>query len=256
MKKALVFIFAIALILSCAMPVFATDVYFVYVNDSANLLNDSEYVNIDRLCYNASVEYGIDIAILTVTSTEGKSISRFADDYYYNSGYSLNGLILVINMGERDVYISTSGEAISIFNDAYLDRMIRNITSDLSYGNYFDAFSMFVDDATSRISRYDSGDVDVYSNSNAGAIIFAVIIGIVIALIIVMSHVKKLKPVAKKKNAANYIIGDSARITQSRDMFLYSNIVKTPKPKQLSSGGSSTHRSSSGHVHGGRGGKF
>ena len=48
---------------------------------------------------------------------------------------------------------------------------------------------------------------------------------------------------------------NSYHLRTNQDLFLYSNISKRPKPKESSSG-SSTHRSSSGRSHGGRGGSF
>lgn len=249
MKRTLILIFTFAIVFSCVISVSAAD---KYVNDSAKLLSESELSKIEELCANASGMYGYDIAVLTVQTTNGKSISRFADDYYDNSGYLSDGLVLVIDIGEREVYISTSGNATRAFSDAYLDKMIRNMQTDLTLGDYFDACSTFVDDAEYGIVKYINKGTS--SGDRTVAIVIAIIIGIIIALIIMMSHVKRLKTVSMKKNAMSYIRSDSERITQHRDMFLYSSMSRTPKPKQSSGG--STHRSSSGNVHGGRGGRF
>jgi len=58
-------------------------------------------------------------------------------------------------------------------------------------------------------------------------------------------------------SAEDYLTEGTYRLTRSQDLFLYSNLTKTPRPQQNTSGsGSGTHRSSSGRSHGGRGGKF
>ena len=49
------------------------------------------------------------------------------------------------------------------------------------------------------------------------------------------------------------------KMTNQRDLFLYRDVHRTERPKEISSsdsGGSSTHTSSSGTTHGGGGGSF
>ena len=54
------------------------------------------------------------------------------------------------------------------------------------------------------------------------------------------------------------MVKGSWKLTQHRDLFLYSNVSKVRKqdPPKNSGGGSSVHRSTSGRSHGGGGGKF
>ena len=62
----------------------------------------------------------------------------------------------------------------------------------------------------------------------------------------------KMNNVKMKQEASDYVRHDKVMITDSRDIFLYRTINRRLRPKE----NSSTHRSSSGRVHGGRGGKF
>jgi len=63
---------------------------------------------------------------------------------------------------------------------------------------------------------------------------------------------KKMRTSFDTDYAANYIKPGSMRIDASRDLFLYSRVIKTERPKESSG----THTSSSGRTHGGRGGSF
>ena len=47
-----------------------------------------------------------------------------------------------------------------------------------------------------------------------------------------------------------------SEITESSDLFLYSSVPRTARPKDNDNSGSSTHESSGGVTHGGGGGKF
>jgi uncharacterized protein len=80
-------------------------------------------------------------------------------------------------------------------------------------------------------------------------------VGLVIALITVGIMKGKLKTVRRQPAAGNYVRKGSMNITESSDLFLYSKVNRTAKPKNNGSG-SSTHTSSSGRTHGGGGGKF
>ena len=68
----------------------------------------------------------------------------------------------------------------------------------------------------------------------------------------------KLKTVRMQNFAGEYEIPGSMQVTGQNDVFLYANVVATPKPEpsQSSGGGSSTHSGSSGTSHGGGGGSF
>ena len=67
----------------------------------------------------------------------------------------------------------------------------------------------------------------------------------------------QLKTVRRKAAASDYVRPGSMNVAYANDVFLYSHVNRTAKPKDNdSSGGSATHTSSSGTTHGGGGGKF
>ena len=85
----------------------------------------------------------------------------------------------------------------------------------------------------------------------------SLIIGLIIAAMTVLVMRSKMNTAKMQKSAANYLKDGSFRLRQRSDMFLYSRVTRTARPKNTSSGGgSSVHRSSGGISHGGRGGRF
>ena len=80
-------------------------------------------------------------------------------------------------------------------------------------------------------------------------------VGLLAALIVTGSMKGKLKTVHAQAAASQYVKPGSMNITESREMFLYSQIQRH-KRETKKSGGSSTHTSSSGRTHGGSSGKF
>ena len=85
----------------------------------------------------------------------------------------------------------------------------------------------------------------------------ALLIGYVVAAVVTGSMKRQLKTVRFQSAANSYVKANSMNVSESRDLFLYTQITRHEKPKETSSsGGSTTHTSSSGGTHGGGGGKF
>ena len=85
-----------------------------------------------------------------------------------------------------------------------------------------------------------------------GVILTCIFAPLLIAFLMMNSKLKKMRTAVENDYAADYMKPGSMRLAVSRDIFLYSRITKTEKPKS----NSGTHRSSSGRSHGGRGGSF
>ena len=74
-------------------------------------------------------------------------------------------------------------------------------------------------------------------------------VGMLIGLIAVGIMASMMKSVKAKNHAADYVRPGSMRLTHQRDIFLYSHVHRTAKPKNTSSG-------SSGGSRGGAGGRI
>lgn len=276
------------------------------VNDFAQLIPDDDEITLNSKLEQISEIYECEVAILTVNSTDGQDITPFADDYYdYNGfGYGENddGIMLVINMGTREFAITTHGTGIDIFTDYNLLQLENEFVGFLSGGQYTTAFVAFYEKCESIFKAYndytenydggyvyypDDDEYDYYYNNDyynnnyyykettadklsrifsIKYFVIAVVIGIIIAFFYTRHLKSQLKTVRSKASARDYVIPGSMQLTQQRDVYMYGNIKKTPKPKNNNSpgrsggssfgGGSSTHRSSSGRTHGGSRGRF
>lgn len=225
--------------------------------DSANLLNQPEEAALQEMLWEVSESHQIEIAVVTTTSTNGKSIMDYADDFYdgYGYGYSDNddGVMLVVDMGNREYWITTHGLGSAYLNDDALYIIEEAFIDDLSDGYYYDAFSAFANKCDEQLRNNSSDGSDILS-----IIGISLIAGFIISLIIVSTMKGKMATVRAAKNAENYVISGSLNLISQGDHYLYSNTVRTPRNTGNSSGhsGGSMHRSSSGRSHGGRGGRF
>ena len=253
MKKLLRFLLVTFLIVSLAVPAFAANANAPGVVDDADLLSSDQEASLEREIMNLQNELSLDIVIVTTYGTGSKSIQAYADDFYDNNGYGYgeddSGILLLLDMESREWYISTCGEAIQIFSDRDLDDLGEEIVDDLSDGNYYGAFCLWLEKLPGYVKDYREGD-SIFSN-----LPLALAIGLVAAAITILVMRSSMNTAKLQRGAVNYMTEGSFHLRQRSDVFLYSRVSRVPRPKN-NGGGSSTHRSSGGVRHGGRGGKF
>lgn len=223
--------------------------------DNADLLSPAEEMRVQAALDAVSIEYGMDIVIVTVASTDGASPRDYADDFFdyngYGTGSGRDGMLLLISMAERDWYISTSGACIDIFSDGDLDSIGYLMLDDLGDGDYADAFEVFIDECAYIIQ----GAVVGYPFDVGSSLVVSLVVGLVAALIGTGKMKADLKTVRQQHAAAGYVRENSMKVTESQDIFLYRNVARRERANETN-GSSSRHISSSGRSHGGRGGKF
>lgn len=236
--------------------------------DDADLLTTSEEERLLDKLDEISERQQCDVAVVTVNSTNGKTPQAFADDYYDYNGYGMgegdDGVMLVISMEERDWYVTTYGFGIKAMTDDALDVMTIEVKSHLSNANYYEAFSVYADSCDDYITQAKNGKPFTRSDvldldEIAEKAFISVVIALIVAFCVTAKLKAELKTVAPQRSASNYQRPNSLNITSGHETFLFKNVSKVKIQSSSSSGrsgGSRTHRSSSGRSHGGRGGKF
>jgi len=128
--------------------------------DDASLLNQTQVNMLNARAENLSKQYMMDLVIVTRRGIGGKSPMEYADDYFDYGGYGWretatddittgSGMLLLVEMTERDIWISTKGKGMSVFPNYEIDQIIKAITPELSSGQYNAAFVHFLDEAES-----------------------------------------------------------------------------------------------------------
>ncbi|UYJ40004.1 MAG: TPM domain-containing protein [Lachnospiraceae bacterium] len=237
------------------------------VIDDAGLIKASDEKELDKKIKNIQKDK-FDVVILTVKSLDGKSAQDYADDYYDNNDYGLDneksGVLFLVSKGDRKYHISTKGAGIKAFTDYGIGRIKEEIKPYLSDGDYFNACDEFLNITKDFVKAYKEGtpyDTDNPYNEEIDYVILeviALVIAFVIALISVGIMRLRMNTAKPKGTAMEYIKKGSFKLTSEKDIFMYSTVTKTAKPKDNdnSAGGSTTHVSSSGSEHGGGGGNF
>ena len=257
-KKMVPFISSLVLLLSF-VTIVSADINFVV--DDANLLSSEEEQQLREDLASFKEQYNMDAVIVTSNDLGGKSQMDYADDYFDYNGYGVgedkSGLLLLIDMDDRKVWISTSGEAIKYFTDSRIQNIVDDITTQLKNADYFEGCNEFINDINYYAEEGIPGQYTYNEAERTQKVIFiglgaGLIVASVVSLLVVNSYKN-----SKSISTANYVDSNSIVFTRKKDRFISTYTSKTKiERNNSSSGGSSTHTSSSGNTHGGGGGSF
>ncbi len=243
------------------------------VYDDAGLLTQGERDDLTEQIASFTDVSGWNVFAVTTSDTGGKSTMAFADDFFdEHSPDQEDGVAIVIDMDNRQIYISTCGIAIRYLTDERIDRILDDAYGDISDGEYKACLATMLDG----VKRYyedgipngqynydtETGKVSRYRSITLVEFLVALALGIVCSVIVWLSVVGKYR---LKSPTFHYDFRGNGRLDLRvrEDRFVNQTLTHRRIPKETSGGGghssagrSSTHTSSSGRSHGGGGRSF
>ena len=214
--------------------------------DEAELLNETEVAQLNSKLESISKKYKAEIRVVTLSSMDGGDIDEFLEYLYDESGFGYgenhDGVLLVVCMDPREYRILSNGFAGEAITSGDIDAIGEAFKSDLSDGNYADAFDTFAD----KCEYYLDGHINGFPFNTGKNLLICLGIGLVVALIVTGIWKNQLKSVRKQSAANSYVKAGTMQITQSGDFFMYRNVTKTQKQSSSSSGSSGSSRSTGG----------
>ena len=246
------------------------------IYDFADLFTDSE----EELLYEKVTSFisqtDLDMAIVTIDDNPKYYAEYYADDFYdynyFGKGSKHDGLLFLIDMDTREMYISTCGQALLMYDDYRIERILDATYDKIVDGDYYGCAESFVNSAlywfnsgipSSNMGYYIDENGKPARDPNYKAPVFTgtslTVIGIIALIIaLIVTGVKKSKHTTIKKATTATEYMKSKNLTKKLDNFLttHTSSVYIPPSSSSSGGGSSYHRSSSGRSHGGGGRHF
>ena len=147
MKKARQYLLGIfaALLLCGIFSVNTVKADTQYVYDNASLLSDEEEQDLERSCAEFESNTDIHMVILTEYSSGSEDCQAIADDFY-DKKYPKepNGVCILIDMGQRQIVISTSGIMQYYMSDAEIDDILQAAQSYAKEGDYAGTFAKMI----------------------------------------------------------------------------------------------------------------
>lgn len=214
--------------------------------DEAELLNETEVAQLNSKLNSISKKYKAEIRVVTLSSMDGGDIDEFLEYLYDESGFGYgenhDGVLLLVCMDPREYRILSNGFAGEAITSDDIDAIGKAFKSDLSGGDYADAFDTFAD----KCEYYLDGHINGFPFNTGKNLLICLGIGLVVALIVTGIWKGQLKSVRKQSAANAYVKAGTMQITQSGDFFMYRNVTKTQRQSSSSSGSSGSSRSTGG----------
>ena len=243
------------------------------VFDEAYLFSGDEIQQLEQKATTLENDYNMDIVIVTTDDALGKSSREFADDYFdyggFGTGTQRDGILFLLDMDNREAYISTSGIGIRYLTDKRIESILDDVfDGGLSDGDYFGASLGFLKGTKYYLEQGIPSDqynepegrpknkitlmdfiISLIGGSTTGGVFYAGS----------KSRYKTKKQYNPYSYKSNSFVEMGTRENRLIDSYVTNRIIPTSTNNNnpsSTSGRSSTHTSSSGRTHGGGGRKF
>ena len=230
------------------------------VSDEAHLLTNEEIQKLTTRADEISARYNVDVIVHTTNNSRGMVLGMYAADIVDYNDYLDDNIILAVAMDQRKYVCVTTGRGIYAFTDYALDVIYDEMEDDMVNGYYMQAFDRYLELCDRVLKQAELGapyDYDLTLDTRStGEIIgmrllFAFVPAFLIAWAVAASKKRSMKTDRAQESAHSYLT--NMRLTNQRDIYLYTNTVRRRIESDSSSGGSSTFSGSSGKSHGGGG---
>lgn len=263
----------VLLVLLLGMNVLAQE---QYVYDDAKLLSDAEEMELHGCAMLLGDDYGMKVLAVTTDDAQGKSAGQYADDFYdkcFPDAEDEDGVLFLIDMDNREIYVSTSGTAIRYLTDERIERILDEAYPYAADGDYYEAFLALLKETRSFFEKgipkgqyiYDTetGEKEFYADQKritTGEFLFALIAALAAAGITAGVIVGKYQLRFEDFHYDAYTDSE-VELSVNSDRLVNTFVTHRHIPRNENSGSSGTgrssvHTSSAGRSHGGGGRKF
>lgn len=222
----------------------------VYLKDISGVLTDSEFSEANKMLSDMSEKYGVDVVVFFVPEdVTDEEVEAFYDDGGYGTGEKRDGIITVIITDDYVTYNTVISLAGNFSEKSETSDAIAEFSYSFKQKIRDHDYVAVVKECVEAESRYIEKFNEEHAFHVVKSLLIAVVVGFIIALIIVLVMKGKLKSVSKKNQAADYVIPGSFYLRESRDLYLYSHVSRTPRADNSSRGGGGSHTSAGGVSH-------
>ena len=247
------------------------------IYDFADLLSDQEEETLFLEVSDFIKETNYDLAIVTINENPKGTARNYADDFYDYNNFGNNatrdGLVFLIDMDTRELYISTTGYAIKTYDDSRIESILDSGYYYISDEEYYEVFSNMIEKTSYYYSLgtpNDNENLIFDDNGNPYYVrempyVLIIFLTVIITLIPTLICYFKTRLKIKVLSTNSYL--ENQEITLKTDRLVNTIITHTPRYSSSggsgssgsgssSHGGSSFHSSSSSSSHGGGGRHF
>lgn len=259
-------------------PIWAAEGTRVF--DEAGLFSAEEVQELETRIDEVRDSQDADLAVLTVEDAQGESAESYADDFYDSHGLGVgddaSGILLSIDMDNREIYVSTTGYAMKVLTDARVEKVLDAAYDSVADGNYAEGALGAIDSIENYLEmgvpagQYTQVREEKKHSLEWYEVLFAAVAAAIVAALPCFSVMRQYKMQKEHRQSLGFHMAyraDSAlHFVQNEEQFVNRSVVtrripKNPGPGASGASGGSAgrttiHQGSSGRMHGGGGRKF
>lgn len=239
------------------------------VQDKATLFSADERATLDARAAELGQRYQMDIRILTITDAAGKSSMVYADDYYdqnnFGVGANKDGMLFLIDLDNREIYLSTSGSAIQYLTDQRISDILDTAyNGGLTQSDFYGATQAFLNKTAEFLAAgIPSNQRTVMAKEPNRLTWLDFLVSLAIAMAAGLGVRLSIPGAYKGHSRPGYFdfrTNSLVSLAAVADQLLDTRVTSRPLPRPQATGGmpgqSTVHRSGGGQIHGGGGRKF
>lgn len=243
----------------------------ITVADDASLLSEEEAKRLKSAAEELAGESGWNVIAATCDDAAGKSARTLCEDYFNTYTAGDDGVSCLIDMDNREIYLSTAGEAICYLTDSRIDDILDDAYEAVSEGDYSECLYRMLTGVKAAYQRgmpdnlkiydADTGEVTVRRRLTIWEFAAALCAALAAGIVVFASIVGKYR---LKWGTYEYDFHESGEIclTKEEDRFVNQVVTHRHIPKNTGTAGSgggsrsTVHRGSGGRSFGGGGRRF
>jgi uncharacterized protein len=161
-----------------------------YVNDFAHLLTPEQITSLNTLCTNIEKNTTVEIAIVTVTKTNGEERVIYASRMGEASGVGKkatdNGVVVMWVVNEQHGAIATGRGIGDILPDIKVSHIGTASRVYFDQGDYYNGFKYIIDEIGKEVGYGNESKQPIVQDLSVDASIFIMVMVIIILLIIIL----------------------------------------------------------------------
>ena len=243
-KRLLTLLAALCLLMTLALPAYATGNTYIYETTGA-LLTDAEVLEFEQMCVEAADAYGCGIYVVTL---DDYSVYHYdplyaAEELYRAMGFGVgenkNGILLMLSMSERDYALVAYGDiANSVFTDRRQDAIIDDFLDDFADNDWEGGFRDYVENCVYTLENFDGVIGEAYHGYYENGVYYPVTAasvyevnwqycamvglcgGAVIALVVCIILIVQMRTVRVGRDADLYVPVRGVNVKIREDQFI------------------------------------
>lgn len=239
-----------------------------WVQDDYDLLTYEEWDTLNQELSDIYEKYHYDAVLWISTDTDIEDVRKHAAEFMQEKeigyGDSHEGMCIFNQPDTRDIAIVFRGDTQKLFPDNVQEIMIDKCKTKLKEDDMVGGYQSLINDLATGLERVQEGKkvrpMDIDGSPLSSDLPFYLLLSFVImaipTLIMTLHQVHKMKTKVPQPNANAYETGKGLKITEKQDMFLYSTISQTAKPKNDNNDSDSGSFSSGGESFSGTSSKY